>query len=231
MPSRTLVAFAGACLLAACNLDQAGLDPPPRTLNFPIAVALSEPAGGGEPRHLFVANSNFDIHYNTGSLQSIDLERVHAIIASECGGGSADCVVPLSSDVVISEVGVGSHVSSIDVSPAGDRIYLAVRANRNLTFVDLEDGELRCDATTRDPDGSQEEDIPRCSDAFRRGQEGQAATERGLEIDDDPIAVVSGRIEDVGGDPGAGTSSSWPCGGAASRSSSTATRAPGGNPS
>ncbi|MEQ8454572.1 MAG: hypothetical protein RLO52_41780 [Sandaracinaceae bacterium] len=204
MPSRTLVAFAGACLLAACNFDQAGLDPPPRTLNFPIAVALSEPPGGGEPRHLFVANSNFDIHYNTGSLQSLDLERVHAIIASDCGGGSVDCVVPLSSDVVVSEVGVGSHVSAIDVSPRGDRIYLSVRSNRNLTFVDVDDGELRCDASIRDPGGSQDEDIPRCGDAFRRGQEGEVASERGLVLSDDPVGVTSGRLEDIGASAGAG---------------------------
>lgn len=198
MPSRTLVAFAGACLLAACNFDQAGLDPPPRTFNFPIAVALSAAPAGGEPGYLFVANSNFDIHYNTGSLQSIDLARVHALIASSCGGGSDDCVIPLSNDVVVSEVGVGSHVSGLELSPGGDRLYMSVRANRNLTFVDVADGELRCDAERRDPGGAQEEDIPRCSDDFRSGDDA-IATARDLVLNDEPIAVATGRIEDIGG--------------------------------
>ena len=69
---RMLGFLACASMLAACNLDNPGVSAPTGTLSFPIAVAISrEPT----PRHLYVANSNFDLSFSAGSVQSYEPRR------------------------------------------------------------------------------------------------------------------------------------------------------------
>lgn len=75
------MSWARAALLLAplwgCNLDNPGVSPPRGKLAYPIAVELStERNDAGEPRYLYVANSNFDVRYNAGSLQSYDLNAL-----------------------------------------------------------------------------------------------------------------------------------------------------------
>lgn len=62
---------------AACDLGSAG-DPPPRGgLYFPSALEISgDVDGDAKPDYLFVANSNFDLRYASGSVQAIDLDAV-----------------------------------------------------------------------------------------------------------------------------------------------------------
>jgi hypothetical protein len=190
-------------LLAGCNLTQEGQAPGPGTLNYPIALALSEqrverPDGTLAPEYLFVVNSNFDLRFNTGSLQALDLEAVALAIDEECGGGRADCVITLpdaAQGIVATEVGIGSHTDGISVGPGGRRIYLPVRSERNLVFVDFvetpEGVRFECDAE-RDEDDV----IPRCGEGAVAGVD-PVASERGLELDGDPVAVASGRLEDI----------------------------------
>lgn len=118
--------------------------------------------------------------------------------------GGADCLIPLpypppdvateGASVVAAEVGIGSHADGISVSPDGDRIYLPVRSQRALVFVDfLEDGGPRfsCDEEFDEGDG-----IPRCGDGSVAGSDA-VASERELVLDGDPVAVASGRLEDI----------------------------------
>ncbi|MDB4977231.1 MAG: hypothetical protein JWN48_5572 [Myxococcaceae bacterium] len=72
---RKLVAssFAVAAIIIwSCNLHNPGVSPPPAALSFPSALALSKEPDA-PPRLLYVANSNFDLRYNAGSLQSYRL--------------------------------------------------------------------------------------------------------------------------------------------------------------
>ena len=203
-----LLCVTGICVSAqlGCNLTQAGQDPPRQILNFPIAIATSGSVPDEGARWLYVVNSNFDVRYNSASIQVYDLALLRAAIAN-CTPGE-DCVIPTVVDpgadvphVLVSEVGIGSHADGITTSPDGTRLYLPVRSDRNLTFidVDLATGELSCDATPRS-----EGDLPRCGESHRAGNEAGVASERGLTIDGDPIAVAAGRLEDVGGVPGSG---------------------------
>jgi hypothetical protein len=65
-----------ALALGACNLENPGFDAPVGKLAYPISIALSDPSREGGPSYLYVANSNFDLSYNGGSLQSYDLDAL-----------------------------------------------------------------------------------------------------------------------------------------------------------
>jgi hypothetical protein len=75
-----------AAVQTACNLDNPGFSPPPGRITYPIGLALSEETTeSGAPRYLYVANSNYDLRYNAGSVHAYDLEAlVSAIEANNC---------------------------------------------------------------------------------------------------------------------------------------------------
>jgi DNA-binding beta-propeller fold protein YncE len=82
------LALASALLTAlgvgACNLHNEGLTPPDVALSYPISLALSreetDPSGGDGPDFLYVANTNYDLRYNAGSVQSFDLKKLEAAL-------------------------------------------------------------------------------------------------------------------------------------------------------
>jgi hypothetical protein len=201
--------IAAVAALSACNLDQRGIEPAPATLNFPMALALSAPAAPGEASsRLFVVNSNFDLRFNDGTLMALDLERLagsgaagdRGLLGAEECSAEDPCEFDDLTELVSSEVGIGSHTDAVSLSPDGARLYLASRANRNLTFVDWNEEQSRfdCDQTAdRGP-------LERCADAFRHADEAEVATERSIVLDGDPVAVATGPLEELGAGEGAG---------------------------
>lgn len=185
--------------VTGCNLTQTGEAPPPNTLNYPIAVALSGEAG--EPaRYMLIANSNFDLRFNAGTLQVFDLDMVRARL-SDC---PAPCELPLDeaqNPFIVSEVAIGAHADGIEIGPSGDRLYLPVRSERSLTYVDFDpaSGALDCDQRPRD-DGP----VPRCADRFRDIGASPIQSERMLALDGDPVDIASGPLSDLGGGEGDG---------------------------
>ena len=130
---------------AGCNLDHPGEAPELGKLYFPTAVAISAGQQGHPARYLFVANSNFDLAYNAGSLQAFDLEALDERIA---GCDAEPCTIP-NADLLRGEVRIGSYATGITVSATGDRIYVPTRSNSALTWIDLrpqrgDDGILDC---------------------------------------------------------------------------------------
>jgi DNA-binding beta-propeller fold protein YncE len=69
--ARLLRNVAPAAILASCYTTGAGPDPSPTGLYFPVGLAVS-PGGGA----LFVANSDFDLQFNSGTLLTYDLPRL-----------------------------------------------------------------------------------------------------------------------------------------------------------
>jgi hypothetical protein len=69
-------------LLGGC-LSNPGAPPPEGLLLSPIAVAMRQPESGA-PTHLMVLNSNFNLRYNAGSLQSYDLTVLNQAIDEVC---------------------------------------------------------------------------------------------------------------------------------------------------
>ncbi len=131
-------------LIFGCSLDNVGQTPPRALLNFPIALT-----GAGD--YLLVANSNFNLRYNTGSLFSLSLPRIRERLA-QCTV-AAPCAVPDVADLLVIEVWLGSHANSISLGGLRDvngtslrRAYIAVRSDSDLAHVDLDpnSGVLSC---------------------------------------------------------------------------------------
>jgi DNA-binding beta-propeller fold protein YncE len=196
-PRRVRCSALASALLAGCMLNS-GVDPTPATLNFPIALALSRAAPGEAPSHLFVANSNFDLRANQGTLMAFDLNVVDERIALCTGDDPCEIDVLDGSDgftpIVASEVALGSHMEGLVINPDGDRLYLPVRSDRNLTFVDWDGARLTCGS-----DESTSTDIPICGPTYREGSSGGVASDRELTLIGDPVDVAVGSLEDIGG--------------------------------
>lgn len=69
-------------LVSACSLNNPGVDPPAGALSYPAAMAFRDPTATNH-RVLYVANSNFDLRYNAGSVQAYDLAKLEQAIDSE----------------------------------------------------------------------------------------------------------------------------------------------------
>jgi DNA-binding beta-propeller fold protein YncE len=91
-----------ASAASGCFSPGDGVTPPLERLYFPVGLALDSTAN-----HLFVANSDFDLQYNAGTLQSYDLERLRAAIPKPCGADS-DCSVDRHCDLTATDENVRS---------------------------------------------------------------------------------------------------------------------------
>ena len=197
-----LGAIALLALLSGGCLDNTGITPPGREFNFPIAGRLW-PADA--PTHLLVANTNFDLRYNGGTLSTWSLTRLDECLltCSEMGIAGEDCYVtdiirPGSDEVACpglfkSEVIIDSFAADIALSPAGDRVYVPVRSSSELFQVELaSDGTLSCG-----PDR-------RCDDSHQ-GVDDSVAREQGMTLPVDPVGIYVGSASaDLGLPEGSG---------------------------
>jgi YVTN family beta-propeller protein len=86
--ARSAVLFAGAVVaMAACYSTGDGTAPPVNGLYYPTGLAVSP---GGSV--LYVANSDFDLQYNGGTLQSFDLAAIRKDAALSAERVGADCL-------------------------------------------------------------------------------------------------------------------------------------------
>jgi hypothetical protein len=140
----------------SCYSTNNGVTPPDRTLYFPAGLAVS-PGG----KALYVANSNFDLQYDGGTLQSFDLTAIRAAalqnirnFPSRCPASAAvrpgfDCAVPatpdafwrrtvklgaFASDLLLTRT---SHLSAANVPQR--RMFLPVRGSGTVTWLDVDD--------------------------------------------------------------------------------------------
>ena len=94
---RRILAISSFALVACYSIGQ-GIEPPLGSIYFPTGLALSQ-----DSNYLYVANSDFDLQYNSGTLQSLRLSRIRALVPRGCNSDSgcpADefCDVPTSPD-------------------------------------------------------------------------------------------------------------------------------------
>lgn len=209
-------------LLGGC-LSNPGAPPPEGLLLSPIAVAMRQPETGA-PTHLMVLNSNFNLRYNSGSLQHYDLAVLNQAIDEVCvapraGLTNAQCretegcavadscvIVPdILEDVddaggqllvtpraglIVSEVRVSSYGSTIALNEAGDRAYLGIRSDADITYVDVDvaSGGLSC--------GESSNVVHRCGDAYRHVDQSLAAA-RDIELPTDPLGIAVRPLDDL----------------------------------
>jgi hypothetical protein len=179
------IAFA---LLAGCNLDNPGDEPPRGTLYFPNALALSPHEPGSEPRYLFVANSNFDLRYKAGSVQAFSLDRLD----EETEGCTVErpCEPIEDTELVLEdEVLVSSFSTALTASPDGRYLFATTRTDDSLTFIALDS----------EADG---DDVLDCGGSGRgcnlNAERGPNANDPGepLKWPNDPASVISGPLSD-----------------------------------
>lgn len=195
---RASAGIAIACVLAAapiagCDLSNPGRPVTPADVNFPIALTFVPSAEAGRVGHLLVANSNFDLRYASGTLQSWSVDEIYAAIAADatCGADEATpCVIPIEADAggafLTDEVLIGSQADGIALGSDGRRVYLPIRSGRSpLTWVDFDPqtGTLGCGQAT--PEG---QSIASC-DAAHRGTDVAPGAES-LVPPTDPVAVA-----------------------------------------
>ena len=79
-------ALLSAFLLLGCFPPGEGASPPLSKVYFPVGLAVDE-----DEKFLFIVNSDFDLQYNAGTVQSWDLAQVRARVPRYCES-DADCV-------------------------------------------------------------------------------------------------------------------------------------------
>ncbi|MDP9149889.1 MAG: hypothetical protein M3O36_08135, partial [Myxococcota bacterium] len=94
----------------SCYSAGAGTAPPPKSFYFPVGLAVSH-----DGKWLYAVNSDFDLQWNGGTLQSYDLTRLRsdasALVASNLGGGNAPPTLQL--------LGSTPAASCVGTPPAG----------------------------------------------------------------------------------------------------------------
>lgn len=195
-----------ALALAGCA-DNPGVDPPLGELNFPIAIQTITPDGADRPRYALIANSNFDLRYNGGSLQLYNLDALAGCVRDlECESLLDDCGDVVDQNLpgvegtiecpglFVDEVVIGSFADSIALSPDQSRVYLPVRSDANLSFVNLDmSAPVGADGRAAMLDCGQGADR-RCTRDFNRGDEAEA-NRRGIELPADPVDIYVGSLE------------------------------------
>lgn len=80
MPLRSLSFLAlSALALVGCYDQGEGVEPPLDRIYFPVGLAMSPGA-----KRLYVVNSDFDLQYNGGAVQALDLDRVRQLLPKPC---------------------------------------------------------------------------------------------------------------------------------------------------
>lgn len=74
-----------ALALTSCFPPGDGVSPPEERIYFPVGLAIDPTA-----EHLFVTNSDFDLQFNQGVLQTYDLSRLRELVPRSCGDDD-DC--------------------------------------------------------------------------------------------------------------------------------------------
>src|SRR5215510_13195671 len=135
---RSATTFLCSLLMSAawgCNLDNPGDEPPKGLLYLPTGLLLSAPDPDVAPKFLYVVNSNFDLRYNSGSLQAFDLDELDRKV-TDCDKPSPDCEID-PEDILADEVLIPSLASYVAPSSGFVRLYIATRTDTNITFVDV----------------------------------------------------------------------------------------------
>ena len=195
-------------LVAGCALDNAGTPAPAGELNFPIAIALAPSVGGAPSPYLFVANSNFDLRYSSATVQSYDLGVIDRALGERCSAAGVDpsecALVPNASDaeqregltaiyvpsMLASEVVIGSFADGLEIAPDGRRLYLPVRSDSDVTWIDVDaNGQLAC--------GAPATGRPKC-DQDHRHVDRTLLDARGLDLPTDPVDIAVGPLTALG---------------------------------
>ncbi|MCE9580629.1 MAG: lactonase family protein [Deltaproteobacteria bacterium] len=156
-------AVLSVAVLTACTASSNEVEPPEAQLFFPTGMALSP-----DESRLFIANANSDLHFNSGSINVIDLEKVSVTADAWIHRTGKDAPAGCTQDTDFSEtafcdasqyidaaagVRTGSFATAIGVQDKGDgnlRLLVPVRGDPSITWIEYDkaSSSLRCSADT-----------------------------------------------------------------------------------
>ena len=125
-----------------CLPDISGDPPPSDKLIFPVGLATT-----ANNEHLIVANSNFKLQYNAGTLVTIDLSELDEIIEN---GGEKEWISPdekvlhIPEEKLIEEkntLRIDAYASDLELTSNGKRALVPIRGGdeRHILIVDVND--------------------------------------------------------------------------------------------
>jgi len=184
----SLLLSAAAALLVGCPSNN-GTDPPADGFFFPIAAAQNT---RGDT--LYVANSDFDLRYNGGSVVSVDLGLVRARAATVAAQGPQNCTpdpnvagaaICPAREFIRASATRKINPFAVDLAiaqyPNRERVYVIVRGDGSLTWLDATaDGGLDC--------GGEGGPASVCDDAHRAGVD-TAQSPVGARLPPDPSSI------------------------------------------
>jgi hypothetical protein len=232
-------AFALSALLLGCFDPGEGIEPPSDQVYFPVGLAIDDTGA-----FLYIANSDFDLQYNAGTLLSWDLESLRQRLPRGCqddvdcqqaefcdlapttenGGipsntcvaaeGPAfgrpcgvfgereprekllypgrcshiDSVTPQDGGpaILTARVQIGAFATAVvyrprpDAAPGAGRLFVPVRGDATLHWIDAESGQLECGQASSD--GA-------CDDHHRAGDDADYENTRNLRLLPEPFAL------------------------------------------
>jgi DNA-binding beta-propeller fold protein YncE len=206
MPMRLLDAFRarlrrvgpvlGLAALVGCYRSGDGSDPDDAHPYFPVGLAVSDSG-----KWLFVANSNFDLRFNAGTVQALDLgsivgkaracgARLEQNLNDPCKDG--EDARPFSK----ASVRIGAFAADLRATARYDaagarvadagRLLLPIRGDASLTAIDFEESaggiKLRCEGNTATTG-------TRCGAGWRLGTDPNKS-ERQLTLEGEPFSLA-----------------------------------------
>ena len=205
--SRTIIAAVGVGVVG-CFDPGAGDVPPDAQLNFPVGLALSQSG-----KYLFVVNSDFDLRYNAGTVQALDVRAIeeHARACELPAGSSAtlpaakDCDFSDASEFVRGAVRIGAFGADAVSIPRYDGsgaqldatrgwLLVPVRGDATVTFVDYDETStglvLGCSHGAKEGDGDPRvRPATACESAWRIGNQ-PSQDARQLTLEGEPISIA-----------------------------------------
>ncbi|MCP4680094.1 MAG: hypothetical protein GY854_32295 [Deltaproteobacteria bacterium] len=142
--------FAALVWAMGCLPDTSGVDPPTDQLIFPVGLAV---VGENDNRYLLVANSNFNLKYNAGTIVAVDLKELESIeekIQPEDGRvpdagleylseDKKDLFIPDDQLIKADQtIRLGSFASDLELTPRKNRAIIPVRGKRRIVIVDVD---------------------------------------------------------------------------------------------
>jgi len=153
-------------LIAACTASAEDVRPPENELFFPSGLAVSPP--GNKARVLFVANSNSELRFDSGSIAVLSLDTIKGVVDDwvERGQGHTGCLTDvdhretLECDTVASElipkglgVRIGNFATDIavqdftrpkDSDAVKLRVFVPTRGDPSVAWADYDGTRLSC---------------------------------------------------------------------------------------
>lgn len=132
--------------VSGCFVDISGEDPPSDELVYPVGLTTTE-----NDDFLLVANSNFDLRYNAGTVIAIPLDKLDDI--RQTGGQDEDVVLsPDGEYLYVREeklidpndtIRIGSFASDLELTPNMKRAIIPVRGGktRAIVIVDVDESK------------------------------------------------------------------------------------------